>query len=89
MSTTFTYFVVELSVAVTTISPSHLRLSLFLPLRPLRLSLSLSSPLASSPYCPSRRAGFIVLDEIAIVIAIILFLLLLLCTSIRDVRCWR
>jgi len=69
VSTTLTYFVVQLSAAVVLLRPfSRSALALHL----------------ASLY----HQGSVVLDEIAIVIAIILFLLLLLCTSIRDIRTW-
>jgi hypothetical protein len=45
-------------------------------------------PVPSAPASTLYHQGSVVLDEIAIVIAIILFLLLLLCTSIRDIRTW-
>lgn len=78
VSTTLTYFVVQLSAAVAVL------LRAFLPSPLSRSTPALHPPTPASLY----HQGSVVLDEIAIVIAIILFLLLLLCTSIRDIRTW-
>lgn len=86
VSTTLTYFVVQLSAAVVLLRPSPFSSSPSLP--PVLFSPSRSSRSHSTRPATLYHQGSVVLDEIAIVIAIILFLLLLLCTSIRDIRTW-
>lgn len=90
VSTTLTYFVVQLSAAVVLLPSSYLPHPLNTPPPPAyRLPLrSRSVPAPRAPPTTLYHQGSVVLDEIAIVIAIILFLLLLLCTSIRDIRTW-